>query len=470
MADMEDEITWEGQRILEIPFDRLVLWTENPRDPMQGKLSNDEVIRHALSKEHEQEWQLGKLAKEMGDHYDMSELPTVCRLDGSSKYLVYDGNRRVILALLQKTGFPVEGDQFALPLFPRSAIPCNVCDRRTALEHVLRKHSSTGTWKSYERDLFMYRYMNGEKTVLIRMEELAGAISRWPDLNQRYVRDDVLNRKHLEEMGLSPDKNDYGIDHDLLVELLDTIHRKIASGELTTRDGRNDPVPKLPIDLIARIKENAGHHTPNEPENDETGPRGDDGWQPGLGVSYDDPDKGQDGRDESPSADAEEDSQENSTSRSRPRTRVTSPSSLPIFGPKKLSLRPGDTNNLYRTLESLWQMYEQGKMDNCIAFPAVFHMSLRLLAEQAAEECGMGLADYVKEYATEAKKELRRQEQSKRSKDITTFLSMQSVTPESLIMLLQNGAHAHTSTNNAEQARAISILLGTMLTISLGKE
>lgn len=115
-------------------------------------------------------------------------------------------------------------------------------------------------------------------------------------------------------------------------------------------------------------------------------------------------------------------------------------------------------------------MYEQGKMDNCIAFPSIFHMSLRLLAEHAAEECGMGLADYVKKYATEAKKELRRQEQSKRSKDITTFLSTQSVTPESLNMLLQNGAHAHTSTNNAEQARAISILLGTMLTISLGKE
>ena len=47
----------------------------------------------------------------MGDHYDTSELPTVVRIDegGGPRYQVYDGNRRVILALLQQEGSPGTG-------------------------------------------------------------------------------------------------------------------------------------------------------------------------------------------------------------------------------------------------------------------------------------------------------------------------------------------------------------------------
>lgn len=82
-------------------------------------------------------------------------------------------------------------------------------------------------------------------------------------------------------------------------------------------------------------------------------------------------------------------------------------------------------------------MYEQEKIKNSVAFPAVFRMGLRLLAEQAAEECdfeGNKLAAYVTKYAKEAKGKLR---QLDRGKDITTFLATQSVKPENFIMLLQ---------------------------------
>ncbi len=159
--------------------------------------------------------------------------------------------------------------------------------------------------------------------------------------------------------------------------------------------------------------------------------------------------------------------QEDSTPR-KLRTRETRPTLLPIFGTSNsgLALRPGEVNNLYRTLESLWQMYEHQKIRNDKAFPIIFRMGLRMLAEQAAEECGFKLDAYVTEYAKKAKGNLRQLDQNG---DITTFLATQSVKPENLTMLLQNGAHAYTATNNAEQARAISILLGAMLTLSHGK-
>ena len=102
---------WEGQQVEYIPLDDLVLWTENPRDPLDGDYTNDDVIRRATDGRNDKQWQLSKLSKEMGDRFDLSELPTVCRIDDGPKYRVYDGNRRVILAMLRKAGLTTEGQQ-----------------------------------------------------------------------------------------------------------------------------------------------------------------------------------------------------------------------------------------------------------------------------------------------------------------------------------------------------------------------
>lgn len=76
---------WEGQQVEYIPLDDLVLWTENPRDPLDGDYTNDDVIRRATDGRNEKQWQLSKLSKEMGDRFDLSELPTVSRpVDGPS--------------------------------------------------------------------------------------------------------------------------------------------------------------------------------------------------------------------------------------------------------------------------------------------------------------------------------------------------------------------------------------------------
>lgn len=72
---------WEGQQVEYIPLDDLVLWTENPRDPLDGDYTNDDVIRRATDGRNDKQWQLSKLSKEMGDRFDLSELPTVCRID-----------------------------------------------------------------------------------------------------------------------------------------------------------------------------------------------------------------------------------------------------------------------------------------------------------------------------------------------------------------------------------------------------
>lgn len=150
------------------------------------------------------------------------------------------------------------------------------------------------------------------------------------------------------------------------------------------------------------------------------------------------------------------------------RTRQTAPAEMPLFGSVAgLRLVPGDVNNLYRTLESLWKVYEADPKKYSM-FPMIFRMGLRLLAESAAQDLNMEkLESYVKKYAGDAKKRLR---QRSNATDITTFLSNNSVSPDKLTTLLQQGAHAYTSTNDVQQAKAISIMLGEMLTISHGKK
>lgn len=63
---------WEGQQAEYIPLDDLVLWTENPRDPLDGDYTNDDVIRRATDGRNDKQWQLSKLSKEMGDRFDQT--------------------------------------------------------------------------------------------------------------------------------------------------------------------------------------------------------------------------------------------------------------------------------------------------------------------------------------------------------------------------------------------------------------
>lgn len=83
-----------GQEVTPLKLEDLVLWTENPRDPIDAAATDQDIVDRAL-KDKRSKWKLPKLAKEMGNHYDYSELPTV--VYHGKKPVVYDGNRRIFL-------------------------------------------------------------------------------------------------------------------------------------------------------------------------------------------------------------------------------------------------------------------------------------------------------------------------------------------------------------------------------------
>ena len=87
-----------SQEIKNIKIKDLVLWTENPRDPINSTAKDQDVVDRAVN-DPLAKWELNKLAKEMGDYYDYSELPIVVYKNG--KPIVYDGNRRVVLAKIK---------------------------------------------------------------------------------------------------------------------------------------------------------------------------------------------------------------------------------------------------------------------------------------------------------------------------------------------------------------------------------
>ncbi|MCK9182708.1 MAG: hypothetical protein M0P13_07515, partial [Fibrobacteraceae bacterium] len=112
-----------GQNIEYFSIKDLVLWTENPRDPIDESASDQDVVDRALS-DPKNKWDLVNFAKSMGDSYDYSELPTV--VYRGAKPVVYDGNRRIALGKI-KFGLVnhIQVMDLTLPEYPEK-IPCNV--------------------------------------------------------------------------------------------------------------------------------------------------------------------------------------------------------------------------------------------------------------------------------------------------------------------------------------------------------
>ena len=112
------------QEVKYISIQDLVLWTENPRDPIDENATDQDIVNRALI-DNSDRWTLEKLAKEMGGYYDFSELPTV--VYHGDKPVVYDGNRRIILGKIKFGLVTVSnGSNFGISDFPKE-IPCNVC-------------------------------------------------------------------------------------------------------------------------------------------------------------------------------------------------------------------------------------------------------------------------------------------------------------------------------------------------------
>ncbi|MDO8314725.1 MAG: hypothetical protein Q7T00_05725 [Rugosibacter sp.] len=410
-----------GQEVRTLKLEDLVLWTENPRDPIDETATDQDIVNRALEDERSK-WSLPKLAKEMGSYYDYSELPTV--VFHGKKPVVYDGNRRIILGKIKHRFVSVDGfDIASIPRFP-TEIPCNVCSKDIALQNVYRKHADTGSWLPLERDIFLHKHMKQEKTPFLIMEESTGIISANPHLNQRFVKEEIFREDILTKLGISVAGDKILSKHSPAETqaILDDISQKIKEKEITTRKNRGKVLEVLAPSSQRIIEEHKKHKAREVDLKAKSAVAGDT---------------------------------TNLKQSRRVRTKATE-----IFG-GPLYLRMGSVSNLYRDIVDLHAFYSDKKGSLSDIFPCLIRMALRLLCEAAAEDCNQEIARYVKSRFQKAKGTL--------DQDAKTTLSNNNVTETSIVQLLHTGAHNYTASANMDQTLAVSIIVGVILTDSHGK-
>ncbi len=410
-----------SQQIKEIEISDLVLWTENPRDPINSNASDQDIADKAWKDEHEK-WNLLKLTKEMLTHYDLSELPTV--VYHREKPIVYDGNRRMILAKLKHDCVKIEGfDKSKLPTIPRK-IPCNVCSKEIAVQNVFRKHGDSGSWSPLDRDLFIHKFMGEAKSTFLKLDEATGLISANPHLNKVFVKNEIFTNEKLKELGFEFDDQDLKskFSEQESISILNDISRKVALKVIDTRKNRGMVLEILEKEHRQLISKNAKKPFAKIILNSNLTP-----------VTT------------------------QAIKRQSPRTKKKSPELFDGI----LYLKSGQVSDLYRDIYDLYQHYIKYKDDFSQYFPSLIRMSMRLLAEAAATDLKTNLSSYLKSHFKKAKENL--------NTDTKTTLSTQNVTESTIEQLLHIGAHNYSAANNLEQTIAVSIILGQILGISHGK-
>lgn len=410
-----------SQRIEEISIENLVLWTENPRDPINENATDQEIVDRALE-DKLSKWTLPKLAKEMGDYYDLSEIPTVVYHD--KKPVVYDGNRRIILGKIKFGLVSVpNGNNIKIPDFPKM-IPCNVCPEKIGLTNVLRKHANSGSWDPLERDIFLYKFMGEKKSSFLILEEDTRIISSNPHLNKGFVKKEIFNEENLKKMGFEiangrlKSFHSHAEDQQILLDVSKKVEKEIIS----TRKNRGKIMEVLDPSIQQLIDYNRSHVFQSTNVN----------FKAIEPLPLDSPKI----------------------------TRRASKKRKELFG-GKLFLRMGDASDLYRDILDLFDFYKSKKNKLSDTFSSLIRMSLRLLCETAADEENKSLENYVKSNFAQAKKTL--------DQDTKTSLSNLNVTEESIIQLLHSGAHNYKASQNLEQTIAMSVIIGAILTITHGK-
>lgn len=420
------------QEIKNIKISDLNLWSENPRDPIDAVIGDLEIIKRAI-KDDNKKWNITKLIKEMGAHYDFSELPTV--VFEKNKYFVYDGNRRI--AILKYLQNPLWAHQIEGKLFPSSEpallknlleIPCNLCDRNTALINVERKHINNGTWKQLERDYFEHHFKGKGKSFFLKFEEATGLISQYSELNENIMKNNILTENKLKDIGFSFDKNNNLIsiyDKDTAKKILDKIAELKIEKVISSRDGEKYKKYdiKNPLQDVPELKGKIKKFEEKEAQK----------------VNY---------------------TKEIYGTQQR-KTPITKEGPLKLFGGRNLILKQGEVNNIYSDIKSLYGYYEQKKNYLSKTFPAMIRMAMRLLVETAGG--GFGKIDqYIIDNFDNAKKTL--------TQDEKTTLSGNSVTKEKIVELLQTGGHNYTNSANINQTLAMSLIIGKMLEITHKQE
>lgn len=413
-----------GQNIEYCSIKDLVLWTENPRDPIDESASDQDVVDRALS-DPRNKWDLVNFARSMGDSYDYSELPTI--VYRGTKPVVYDGNRRIALGKM-KFGLVnhIQGIDLQIPEYPEK-IPCNVCPEDVALKHILRKHGSNGSWNALEREKFLSKYFEGEKSPFLVVDEALGVIASNEDLNQDFVKKEILTDRNLKSIGFRVEKGKLFSKHsdEESRKIFDNIASKIAVGEISTRKNRGQIVLDDEIKTLIKNNETNAEHVVEQK------------------IIRQIP----------------------LVSKERVTKRIAKKEN-PIFG-VTLSLKSGQVNNLYRDiceLYSFWREKQQNPNPSkrlSQTFPSLIRMSLRLLVETVANDENLKIDSYLKKYFDDAKKNLTSEQRN------SLFASCSGV--DKVIALLQMGAHNYEASSSVDQTLALSNLIGKMLLLSHSK-
>lgn len=451
----------DKQKVKELSISRLVLWSENPRDPLPDRKigrENDRIIRRAIE-DVDKSWKLLSLLKTMGEMYDSSDLPIVVMKDGHP--IVYDGNRRVILAMIKH-------NEKYLKLLPSSArrklegfdvdkkLYCDVCTEATALKLIIRKHADSGSWKPIQQGLFRMRYMGESPSILLQINSLTdGAIEKSKMLNQRFVEEEVFIKGHLESLGISVEGDSIksAYTREELVSILRDIFKLIEERDISTR--KRPALGKLPSSLSERSQALCSSkkdqprvytekYVPIEP------------------------------------APIEEGAREEKTVPKK-RTRRVEEDETPLFG-KVLCLRSGSVNNLYKEIEELDLLIsksikksEKNKSQRkgvTVNAYVVIRMALRLLCETALKDIGMNdLGKYLERFFEDARRLLSGEEKTFLSHNLSEEDPKASHNHTKLLSLLQAAAHSYDeSARNYKQTIAMSVLVGAILSCSHGKQ
>lgn len=413
------------QEIVKLKISDLRLWTENPRDPIDRYASDEDIIKRAIAN-NDNAWNLGKLSSNFGEYYDKSELPIVVEENGS--YVVYDGNRRIaMLKYIQNKelrysvgdGQLMFGATYPQSLIDMKEIECDLCDKETALKSVQRKHIDNGSWKQIQRDYFEFRHMKKSKSdFIILNESLDGLIEKYPELNQRFVKEEVLSRSNLNQLGfdIQNDKLVSNYDADKAQEIIQNIIGLVCDKEVTTRKNRGKTV---------KLVRSKGHdiHSFNDdcPINEIKG----------MPIKH------------------------------QRKTQVQKGGYIEPFG-GTLSLRKGPANDIYRDFESLYKYYVSNKDKLSKSFPAVFRVMLRLMVESVSGNSTSDYSGFVDKYFNRAKNNLK----NKGNDLVTTLANFQVSKGEDLKKLLNNGGHNYEASAAMEQTLAMSLIVGEMVAIA----
>ena len=404
-----------SQEIKKIHIKDLVLWTENPRDPIEANATDQDIAEQSMSKDGRSRWKLKQLFKKMGPRFDQSEIPTVAYIN--DKPVVYDGNKRVLIGKIihgcVNINSPVD---FSTLEFPEE-IPCNVCDEETALQHVDRKHGESGSWEPLERDRFRHTHMKDDKSAFLVFENSTNLISNNKAMNQRFVKEEILTSAILDTIGFSIDDDKLKTRHsdDEAEALLEKIVSLVNEKEISTRNARGKKlIDLLHSDLgIKAILEN------------------------------------------NKNKDLKDFSLKKSTGKKVRKTPIQKRKKPDLFG-ETLVLKPGIVNNLYSDLRKLHNQ----KKNYSDHFPMLIRMGLRLLAETAMKDENKKLEN-IAVYFKAAKGKL--------DKDERTTLSAQSISENKIVELLHEGAHSYDAAKSIENTVALSLIIGQILKITHGK-